>query len=62
MKTALLVLLGLVCAVAFVAALAATGFKILKGTFRIAYELSKTVIGFVLLGLGFLLLLKLAGG
>ena len=62
MKTALLVLLGLVVAVAFVSALAATGFKILKGTFRIAYELSKTVIGFILLGLGFLLLLKLAGG
>ena len=62
MKTALLVLLGIVVAVAFVAALAATGFKFLKGMFRIAYELSKTVIGFLLLGLGFLLLLKLAGG
>lgn len=61
MTTILLVLLGIVVAVAFVSALAATGFKILKGAFRIAYELSKTVIGFILLGLGFLLLLKLAG-
>ena len=62
MKTFLLVVLGIVCAVAFVSALAATGFKILKWTFRLAYELSKTVIGFLLLGLGFLLLLKLLGG
>lgn len=62
MTTVLLVLFGIVVAVAFVSALAATGFKILKGAFRIAYELSKTVIGFILLGLGFLLLLKLAGG
>ena len=62
MKTFLLVVLGIIFAVAFLAAAASTGFKILKGTFRIAYELSKTVIGFLLLGLGFLLLLKLAGG
>ena len=56
MTTFLLVVLGIIFGIAFLAAIASTGFKILKGLFGFAYNLSKVVIAFALILLLFALL------
>ena len=56
MKTFLHVVLGIIFGVAFLAAIASTGFKILQGLFGFAYNLSKVIIAFALILLLFALL------